>query len=125
MSSILCVLRLVFGLFWLVFGLNYFLHLFPVPTATGDAATLMQGLEASGYMMPLIYAVQILSGALLLANRFVPLALLLLAPITANILLYDLLLNPGGLVIGAVIAALHATLLYTRRRAYMGLLTIK
>lgn len=125
MSSVACVLRLIFGLFWLVFGLNYFLHFFPIPAATGDAALLMQGLEASYYLMPLIYGVQILAGLLLLANRFVPLALLLLAPITANILLYDLFLNPSGLVIGAVLVILHAVLLYTRRWAYMSLLTIK
>lgn len=125
MSSIACIIRLIFGLFWLIFGLNYFVHFFPVPAATDDAALLMQGLEASGYLMPLIYGVQILAGIMLLSNRFVPLGLLLLAPVTANILLYDLFLNPSGLVIGVVIALLHTALLYTNRRAYMGLVTIK
>lgn len=125
MTSLLYALRLIFGLFWLAFGLNYFAHLFPIPAPTGDAAILMNGLGVSGYMMPLIYGTQIAVGIMLLANRYVPLALLMLAPITANIVLYDVFLNPSGLVIGAVIAVLHATLLYSRRKAYMGVLTIK
>lgn len=122
---IFTVLRLVFGLFWLIFGLNYFVQLFPTPAPQGNAATLMNGLDAAGYMLPMMYATQFACGALLLAGRFVPLSLVLLAPITLNIVLYDLFLNPSGLAIGAVVAAIHATLLYRHQKVYMELLTTR
>lgn len=121
MKKILIPLRLVFGLFWLVFGLNGLLHLFPTPTPTGAAAEFMGALEQSGYVMPLTYSLQMLCGILLLSGYFVPLALLLLAPVIANIVLYDTFLNPSGLMIGIVVAALHLALMYSHRHAYKGL----
>ena len=82
----------------------------------------MQALENTGYVLPLVYGTQIVAGLLLLARRFVPLALLVLAPIVANILLYDLFLSPSGLVIGGVIGVLYAAVLFDHKQKFIPLL---
>ena len=84
----------------------------------------MGALRATGYILPIMYASQVLTGAMLLSRRFVPLALILLAPITLNIILYDLFLNPSGLVIGSMVCALHAGLFYVNRQVFLPFLKL-
>lgn len=123
MQRFIFVIRLIYGLFWLVFGLNGFAHFFPTPAAQGEAANFMAALEGVGYVMPLVYVTQILVGILLLAGFYIPLALLMLAPVIGNILLYDLFLNPSGLAIGIVLLAIYGFLLYACRHAFLPLIT--
>ena len=59
----------------------------------------------------------------MLANRFVSLALLLLAPVVVNIVAFHLFLEPTGLVIAMVVLALHVYLLWTHRSAFRAVLT--
>lgn len=79
-------------------------------------------LVGTGYMFPLIKGTEVLVGALLLANRFVPLALALLAPVTVNIVLFHAFLSPSGIGIAVVVALLHVFLAFTHRRAYRPML---
>ena len=122
MKTALKIITTLFGLFWLVFGLNNFLHFFHIPEPSEAGAEFMQALKNTGYVLPLVYGTQIVTGLLLLALRFVPLALLLLAPIVANILLDDLFLNPSSLVIGCVIVALYAAVLFDHKHKFIPLL---
>lgn len=116
------IMTALFGLFWLVFGLNNFLHFFPIPAPSAAGADFMQALENTGYLLPLIYGSQIVAGTMLLVRRFIALALLLLAPVVANILLYDLFLNPSGLAIGSLIGLLYAAILFDHRQKFIPLL---
>lgn len=112
--------RVLLGLPMVVFGLNGFFNFIPpppTPLAPGAEAFSL-ALIASGYMMPLIGATQLISGLLLLANRFVPLALLLLAPFFVNSLAFHLVLEPTGLVPALVFSALELSLAWVYRRAY-------
>lgn len=122
MRILLKIITGLFGLFWIVFGLNNFLHFFPIPAPSAAGADFMQALEKTGYLLPLIYGSQIIVGAMLLVRRFIALALLLLAPVVANIILYDLFLNPSGLVIGGVIGAMFAAILFDHRQKFIPLL---
>ena len=122
MPIVLSILTFVFGIFWVVFGVNGLFHLFPVPAAPADSAYFLEALDRTAYVMPLIYSLQVIVGVLLLLRAWVPLALLMLGPITANIVLYDLMLNPKGLTVGIIIAAVHAVLLWRSRVAYAPLI---
>ena len=99
--------RILLGLLFLVFGMNGFLHFIPMPPPSGLAGQYMGALSLSRYLV-FVFAVQVVGGALLLANRFVPLALTLLGPILVNILLFHSLMAPKGLPM-----ALFATALWT------------
>ncbi len=122
MKTVLKIITALAGLIWLIFGLNNFLHFFPIPEPSQAEADFMRALENTGYVLPFVYAVQIVAGLMLLARRLVPLALLLLAPIVANILLYDIFMNPSGLVIGGVIGALYVAVLFDHGQKFIPLL---
>ena len=110
--------RLALGAIFTVFGLNGFFHFLPQPPPTGLAAALIGGLAASGYMFPLIKGTEVIVGLLLLGNRFVPLALTVLAPIVVNIVAFHLFLAPAGLALPIAIAALGIYLAFTERAVF-------
>jgi hypothetical protein len=110
--------RLALGATFAVFGLNGFLQFIPQPPPSGLAAVFLGGLAASGYMFPLLKATEVIVGLLLLSNRFVPLALTILAPIVVNIVAFHLFLAPAGLALPIVVAALGIYLASTERRIF-------
>jgi putative oxidoreductase len=111
--------RILLGLLFLVFGLNGFLHFIPMPAPSGLAGQYMGALFLSHYLV-FVFAVQVVGGALLLANRFVPLALTLLGPILVNILLFHSLMASEGLPMAVFATALWAILFSRVRRAFIG-----
>ena len=114
--------RLLLGAIFFVFGLNGFLHFIPMPAPTGPTAVFMTGLGATGYFFPLLKGTEVLAGRLLLGNRFVPLALTVLAPIALNIVAFHAFLAPSGLLLPLVIVALGVYLAYTERAVFAPLL---
>jgi hypothetical protein len=120
--------RVLLGLAFVVFGLDGFIHFFPQPdpsTIPPGAAALGGAFMASGYLLPLIKGTEVAVGALLLANRFVPLALVLLAPVMVNIVLFHAFLAPSGLALVAVLLALHLFLSWMHRGVYRPLLAAR
>jgi uncharacterized membrane protein YphA (DoxX/SURF4 family) len=113
--------RLLLGGIFFVFGLNGFLGFLPQPPLSDAGGAFLGALAATGYMFPLIKGTEVLAGVLLLSNRFVPLALALLAPITVNIFAFHALLSPG-LALPAVIMALQLYLAYAYRAQYRSML---
>lgn len=116
--------RVLLGLVFFIFGLNGFFNFIPPPPTPmpEQAMSFIGALMGSGYMLPLIAGIQVGAGALLLANRFVPLALVVLAPIVVNIVAFHLFLERSGLVIALVVLALEIVLLGWHRRSFAGLL---
>ncbi len=117
--------RVLLGLVFFVFGLNGFLHFIPQPPPEGVAATFMGGLAATGYFFPLLKGTEVIGGALLLSNRFVPLALTVLAPVIVNIFAFHAALDPKGLPIAVLVVALEISLAYVNRKAFAPILTAK
>src|ERR1041384_1295457 len=89
--------RFLLGLVFFVSGLDGFLHFLPQPSEPPSEAAMSfaVALMKSGYMFPLIKGVELVVGALLLANRLVPLALVLLAPVLVNIVAFHAFLAPS------------------------------
>lgn len=112
------VLRTLFGLAFLVFGLNKFLHFIPNPQEPRAAMDLFGALFRTGYFIPLLATTEIVSGALLLSGILVPFALVLLAPVIVNILMFHLFLAPSGLPIAVVFVACELILAWQYRWAY-------
>lgn len=108
--------RLLLGLIFLVFGLNGFLHFIPMPPPTGVAAQFFGAIFASNYWV-VIFGIQVLGGLLLLINRYVPLALTLLAPVIVNIVFFHALMAPAGLPLAIVVVTLW-TILAVRNKQY-------
>jgi putative oxidoreductase len=104
MKIIATICRLILGLAFTVFGLNGFLHFMPMGQMPAAAANWMKAMPPA--YMQAVFAVQLACGALLLAGVFVPLALVVLASVIVNILLFHLTMAPGGIVGGVIAAAL-------------------
>lgn len=115
------VARIILGTVFFVFGLNGFLQFLPTPPVPEQAGSFLAGLAAAGYFFPLLKGVEVVAGAMLLANRFVPLALTLLAPIIVNIAAFHVLLAPGfGMV--ALLLSTEIYLAWAYRAAFAPLL---
>jgi putative oxidoreductase len=99
------IARFLLGLIFLVFGLNGFLHFIPASLPSGTAGQFVGALFVSNYLV-VVFLFQLISAVLLLINRYVPLALTLLAPIIVNILLFHILMAPSGLSLAIVVTVL-------------------
>ena len=121
MRIVTLIARLLLGLVFFVFGLNGFLNFLSMgPMPTGLAGQFTGALFLSHYYW-VVAALQILGGALLLANRFVPLALVLLGPVIVNILLYHVFLNPAGIALAIVMTILWFIVFYGHRQYFSGI----
>jgi hypothetical protein len=117
------IARYLQGISFFVFGLNGFLHFIPQPPGTPEAMIKFGGaLMATGYMMPLIKGTEVLAGVLLLSNRYVPLALTLLAPVLVNIVAAHAFLAPNGLALGLILFVLNIFLAYQYRASFAPML---
>ena len=112
--------RVLLGLVFFVFGLDGFLHFIPQPTEmpAEPALSFAMGLMKSGYMFPLIKGTEVVVGALLLANRFVPLALVIIAPVIINIFAFHAFLVPSGVVLASALVVVASYLAWIHRSAY-------
>src|SRR3954451_15675620 len=99
------IARSLLGLIFLVFGLNGFLHFIPAPPPSGTAGQFVGALFVSHYLVP-IFLLQIISAVLLLLNRYVPLALTLLAPILVTCQPIRILRLPSGLPLALFVTVL-------------------
>ena len=111
------VARILLGLMFTVFGLNGFLHFIPLPPKPALANEFINLLDASRYMVP-VFAIQLICGVLFLANRYVPLALTLIGPILVNILIFHVLMDPAGIVPGAIATVCWMLVFYSHRSAF-------
>ena len=120
MKTLVLISRILLGLIFLVFGLNGFLHFIPAPMPTGVAGQFFGALFVSHYLAA-IFALQLLAGVLLLANRFVVLALAILAPILVNIALFHACMAPAGFAPAVIAGALWLVLFIRERAAFSAL----
>ena len=116
MKYVIVIVRVLLGLMFVVFGSNAFLKFMgPPPEMHGQAGAFITALMSSGYMHA-IAVLQVLGGlCLLLGARFVPLGLTLLGPIIVNIVFFHLFLEPTGMPIALVTAAMSLFLLWIYR----------
>jgi putative oxidoreductase len=113
MRKLPLIARILLGLIFFVFGLNGFLNFIPVPPNLPEKLqAFTTGLMASGYFFPFLKGTEVACGLLLLIGAFVPLALVVLAPIILNILLVHAFLAPSGLPLALVICALEIYLAF-------------
>jgi uncharacterized membrane protein YphA (DoxX/SURF4 family) len=121
------VARILMGLSLFVFGLNGFFNFIPQPkTPMPEGAVAFAGaLMNTGYMMQLIAVTLLVTGGLLLVNRFVPLALALFAPFIVNSIAFHVFLERSGLPVAGVFLAFELYLAWAYRAAFRPMLAAK
>jgi putative oxidoreductase len=124
MKIAVLIARILLGLIFVVFGLNGFFQFIPpqpIPPQAGQFA----GLLFTTHYYIVIFALQFIGGALLLSGRYIPLALVILAPIIVNILLFHIHMAPSGIGPGLVATVLWLIVFAGVRRAFDGIFAAK
>src|SRR5215467_5512204 len=114
------IARYLASAIFLVMGLNGFLNFIHFPPPGGVAGQFMGAMYASHFLW-VIFAFQLVAAVLLLINRYVPLAVAILAPVIVNILCFHALMAPSGLPLALFVAVLWAVIFVGVRPAFSGL----
>src|SRR6187431_3239277 len=93
------IIRSLIGLLLLFASISYFLHLFPEPPLTGNMKIFNDGLNASGYLVPLVKIIELICGLSFVTAKFNKLTYILLMPISVNIICTHIFLAPEGIPI--------------------------
>jgi len=122
MKIAVIIVRVLMGLMFLQASLMFFLKMYPAqPEMSKDIMTYMNGLTI-GHTLEIIKTIELLCSICFLAGRYVALAAVVLFPITFNILIYHIMLDPGKMIVAILIFAAHVFLLYAYRKNYAGML---
>lgn len=124
MKIAVLIARILLGLIFVFFGLNGFLHFIPSPPIPGPAGQFLGALFVSHYAVA-IFALQLICGILLLAGRYVPLAITILGGIMVNILLFHITMAPSGLPLALITLVLWIIVFIGIRHAFAGIFAAK
>ena len=120
-SKVFMVIRILLGLFVLVFGLNKFFHFIPMEQPTGDAAAYFGALTNSKTLI-MVAVVEILAGIALIFNKYGALMTIILMSVSVNALLFHVTLDPGNSAGAVVLVLLNVLALIGYKDKYKELL---
>lgn len=117
------IVRLLLGLILLISGINRLLPtpFIPVPDLPDVAKNFMTSLGDTGYVLPFLGVLEISIAAMLLLKKWVAFALIVLVPISINILLFHLFLDIPGVSLAFLVAILNGVLIYKHWQQYKSL----
>jgi putative oxidoreductase len=117
-SSFTSILRVILALGLILFGFNKFLGFMPLFEMPPAAANFMESIQNTGYVFYVVALLEIVIGLLLLIKKWVPFALILLAPISFNILLFHMFLDISDIWVAIIIVVINILLIYKYWRWY-------
>ena len=120
-SKVFMVLRILLGLFVLVFGLNKFFHFIPMDAPTGDAGAYF-GALMSTKTLTLVAIVEVLAGLALIFNKYGALMAVILMSVAVNAVLFHATLDPGNIAGAAVMLILNIAVLFGYKDRYKDIL---
>lgn len=118
MNKAKLIIRILFGLMLVIFGLNKFLQFMPMPPMPEAAGMFMGALVKSGYLMVVVAIIEIVTGVLLLVNKYQSLALVIVFPVILNAFLFHLFLDLPGIGGAAIAIAMNIFLFLANKESY-------
>ena len=125
MKIAMIIVRTLMGLLFIFGAVVFLFNLFTPPPMEGPLKTFNEGLAASGYFFTFLKITELVCGILLVAGRFVPLALIILSPIILNILMVHLFLDRSGLPVAIFLVLANIFIAYYYRDRFEPLLRAK
>jgi putative oxidoreductase len=119
------IVRILMGLMFLFASIVMLFHLMPQPELKGNAKLFMDGLNATGYFIKLLQITELVCGIAFVTGLFVPLATVVIFPITLNILFYHTYVDSSGLPVAIALMAANLFLAFACRKHYRALLAAK
>ncbi len=118
MNKLIILLRIVLGAMLIVFGLNKFIGFLPDFEFANPEAGIFFGALASSYVLKTVGLVEVIVGLLLVINKAAPFALVLMAPISVNIILFHATLDPANIGPGAFVFLVNSFLIFKYWNSY-------
>lgn len=126
MKITVLISRVLLGVIYLIFGLDYFFKFIPYqPLHPGVTGAFVAGLKGVGYFYPMIKSIQILGGLSLMFNRYAPFSAVVLFPISLNVLLFHTILVPSGWLMGVTLMVPNVLLGFGYWKYYKAMFTMK
>jgi len=116
------IARLLLGAAFVLFSANYFVPFLPQPAPPPAEAMAFIGAFVGSGLLTLVKVIELAAGLLLISNRFVPLALALLAPILVGITAFHIRLAPAGVPLPIALVLLELVLAWSYREAFAPML---
>ncbi|HEY4181572.1 MAG TPA: hypothetical protein VGM90_32215 [Kofleriaceae bacterium] len=117
--------RILLGLTFVIFSANFFHPFLPQPsTPMPPEAMAFAGALMTSKLLTLVKIIEMAAGLALLANRAVPLALALLAPIIVGIVFFHTMLAPAGIGLALFILVLELVAAWSYRGAFKPMLQL-
>ena len=120
-TKLTLALRILLGVLLIVFGSNKFIGFLPDFEFANPAAGTLFSALANSYILKTVGFIEVLVGLLLVSKKFVPFALVLMAPISVNIILFHATLDPANIGPGAFVFVANALLIYAHWNAFKNL----
>jgi hypothetical protein len=125
MRIVVTVARILLGLIFAFFGANLLFHFLPNPELPPGPLKDFSTVMAATHYMTVVGFFQFVPGVLLLINRYVPLALTVLAAVLVNILTTHILVMHGGFPAPIVAALLWCVVFWQHRGAFAGIFSAR
>jgi len=107
------IVRIFLGVLLVFSAINKFWKIIPNP-----AGDFIESFGQVDYVLPIVGVFELAIGAMLLLKKWVAFALVLLAPISLNILLFHFYLDLAGIAPALLITALNSILIYKHWKQY-------
>lgn len=118
MKIAVIIVRVLMGLMFAFASIVVLFKLVPQPEQTGNVKIFMDGMTASVYMMTTIKVIELICAVAFLTGKFVPLATVVIFPITVNILLFHVFVEPEGLLVAILLMIGNLFLAWHYRNKY-------
>jgi len=116
------VIRILFAIVLLVFGVNIFFPFMPAPEISGLAGEVLGALAAAKYVFPVMAITFIIAGLLFLFNKCSALAAILIVPFSLNFVLFHIFVEWTGWYMAFIFAIFNLILVVAYRDKYMPML---
>lgn len=121
-NKITFVLSLLFGLMFINAGLNKFFYYMPMPENLPEKMQkAMTAFTEIGWIMPLVGAVEVLGGVLIIIPRFRALGAIIILPVMVGILLTNIVQDSSGLPLVLILSAILILIMYQNKEKYLPL----
>jgi len=125
MKIAVLIVRVLMGLLFVFSAVVVLFKLIPTPPMEGNVKLFNEGIAASVYLFPTLKVIELLCGIAFITGRFVPLAAVVIFPITLNILLYHAFVFPQGMPVAILLFLGNIFLAYHYRKNYQPMLVAK
>ena len=125
MNKAINIISILLGIILIVFGLNKFLNFMPPLELASPGMDFMGALIKTGYVMTIVALVEIITGILIVINKYRALALVVLFPILLNALLFHVFLDPVNALPAVLAIAMNIFLMYANKEKYKSIFQIK